>query len=110
MGRRNEMDNARPFLKWAGGKGQLLEKLGTYFPRALSDGKIDTYFEPFLGGGAVFFHVMQNFPIKSAYLMDANEELVLVYKVVQKDVEALIACLSEMGREFLRLGDAKRKE
>jgi DNA adenine methylase len=101
---------ARPILKWAGGKGQLLERLSAYFPKALSDGTIKDYFEPFLGGGAMFFHVMQRFPVRSAWLMDANEELILLYTAVQRDVEPLAAALAQMEKDYLKLGEAKRKE
>jgi DNA adenine methylase len=101
---------ARPILKWAGGKGQLLERLSAYFPKALADGTVQNYFEPFLGGGAMFFHVMQNYPLKSAFLMDANEELVLLYTVVQRDVEPLVAGLGQMERDYLKLSEAKRKD
>ncbi len=100
---------ARPFLKWAGGKGQLLDRFGQYFPKALADGSIDTYIEPFLGGGAVFFHVMQNFPVKSAYLMDVNPELVLAYQVVRQDVEKLIIQMGQMEKAYLKLGESARK-
>jgi DNA adenine methylase len=89
---------ARPFLKWAGGKGQLLDRFAQYFPKALADGSIDTYIEPFLGGGAVFFHVMPNFPVKSAYLMDVNPEL-----------ENLIIQIGQMEKAYLRLGESARK-
>ncbi len=101
--------SVRPFLKWAGGKGQLLDKLSGYFPKALRDGSVRNYFEPFLGGGAMFFHVMQKFPIDSAYLMDANEELVLLYKTVRRATEPLISVLEQMERDYLKLGEAKRK-
>ena len=99
---------ARPFLKWAGGKGKLLERFSDYFPKALADGSIHSYFEPFLGGGAVFFHVMQKYPVKKAYLRDANPELVLSYQVVQKDVEALIVQLGQMERLYLKLPESGR--
>ncbi|HLP41116.1 MAG TPA: Dam family site-specific DNA-(adenine-N6)-methyltransferase [Fibrobacteria bacterium] len=101
---------ARPFLKWAGGKGQLLESLSALFPPALTDGSVHTYAEPFLGGGAMFFHVLQTYPIRSAHLLDANEELVVAYSVVQRDVETLIAELKRMGSAFLKLDMEARKE
>jgi DNA adenine methylase len=100
---------AKPFLKWAGGKGQLLKSLSGYFPKALADGTVTDYYEPFLGGGAMFFHVMQNFPVKSAWLMDANEELVLLYNVVRRDVDALVERLSQMERDYLKLDAEKRQ-
>lgn len=100
---------ARPFLKWAGGKGQLLESLSAHFPKALLDGTVHTYAEPFLGGAAMFFHVMQRFPLRTAYLLDANEELVLAYTVVQRDVEALIGELQRMAASYLRLDPEARR-
>jgi DNA adenine methylase len=101
---------ARPILKWAGGKGQLLERLSAYFPKALADGTVKDYFEPFLGGGAMFFHVMQNYPVRSAWLMDANEELIVLYTAVKRGVEPLLAALSQMERDYLKLGEPKRQE
>src|SRR6187402_2071111 len=101
---------ARPILKWAGGKGQLLERLSAFFPKALSDGTVKDYYEPFLGGGAMFFHVMQRYPLKSAWLMDANEELIVLYKSVQRDAEPLIGMLAQMERDYLKLPEARRKE
>ena len=65
---------ARPFLKWAGGKRQSLEKFQELYPTQLKQKKITTYYEPFLGSGAVFFDIAQKFGIKSAYLYDINEE------------------------------------
>ncbi len=99
----------RPFLKWAGGKGQLLGRLTAYFPKALTDGSIDTYYEPFVGGGAMFFHLMQTYPIRSATLMDANPELILTYQVVKNSVETLVPLLGQMERDFLKLSEVKRK-
>jgi len=63
---------AKPFLKWAGGKGQLLKQISDFLPNELKTDEI-TYFEPFLGGGAVFFHVVQNYRIKKAVLSDVND-------------------------------------
>jgi DNA adenine methylase len=76
----------RPFLKWAGGKGQLLAQYENIFPKRYS-----TYYEPFLGGGAVFFHLHP----RQAVLSDINAELVNVYQCVQGHVEAVIALLQE---------------
>jgi DNA adenine methylase len=76
----------RPFIKWAGGKAQLLPELSRRLPT-----KYKRYFEPFLGGAALFFHVAP----KDAYLADTNPELIDCYKVVRDDVESLIV---ELGR------------
>ncbi len=75
---------ARPFLKWAGGKGQLLAQYATHFPTDFG-----TYFEPFCGGGAVFFHLA---PAR-AVLSDINPELVNVYQCVRDAVEDVITLL-----------------
>ncbi len=83
---------AFPFLKWAGGKSQLLSKLAKYFPS-----EFKRYFEPFLGGGAVYFHLQP----KRAILSDANFELINVYRVIANNIEQLILKLSSMQRESL---------
>ena len=82
-------NKAKPFLKWAGGKVQLLSQFEAYYPKALKEGNIDTYFEPFLGGGAVFLDIAQNYPVTSAYLCDINEELILTYRVIQRNPEIM---------------------
>lgn len=101
---------ARPFLKWAGGKGQLLPKFQELYPKELKEKKIKNYFEPFLGSGAVFFDIVQNFDIDNAYLYDINEELILTYNVIQKDVSKLIDFLYRYQRTYLKLDKAKRKD
>lgn len=86
---------AKPFMKWAGGKSQLIEALANLFPPELKNGKIKKYVEPFIGGGALFFYVAQNYPsIESFFISDVNEELILAYKTIQKDVESLISLLA----------------
>lgn len=78
----------KPFVKWAGGKGQLLERLERYFPKDFG-----TYYEPFLGGGAVFFHLVNKRPKFDAVLSDTNAELITTYKVIKEQVEDLIKLL-----------------
>lgn len=82
---------ARPFLKWAGGKGRLLSQYEPYFPAACA-----TYYEPFLGGGAVFFYLAQR--VQRAVLGDINPELVNVYCWVRNAPDALIAKLEHHKR------------
>jgi len=76
----------RPFLKWAGGKSQLISQYIPFFPE-----DFNTYYEPFLGGGAVFFHLLP----KTAVLSDINPELINVYCCVKDNVESLIALLEK---------------
>ncbi len=99
---------ARPFLKWAGGKTQLLAQLRALYPPELAAGALTTYVEPFIGGGAVFFDAVQRYAIARAFLYDANPELILIYRVVQSDVEALIAALARYAQAYLGLEPEER--
>jgi DNA adenine methylase len=105
----NSVKLIKPILKWAGGKGQLLEQIAKYLPQELIEGKIDCYIEPFIGGGAVFFWIAQNFKIREFYLSDINQELILLYKTIQKDVYSLIEELKIIENEYLVLNEKKRR-
>jgi DNA adenine methylase len=86
---------AQPFLKWAGGKAQLLNQFEACFPSAL-----DSYIEPFLGGGAVFFHLKARFPKMRAALRDTNGELINCYKRVRDNLGDLMRHLDEHLESF----------
>ncbi len=101
-------DPPKPFLKWAGGKRRLLPKFEELYPHELKNHKIKNYFEPFLGSGAVFFHIAQNYRIDNAYLYDINEELILAYQVVQRDVHKLITELDKYEKSYLKLNRGER--
>lgn len=102
---------ARPFLKWAGGKGQLIESLADLFPSEMHEGKTQKYAEPFIGGGALYFYVAQNFPsIKQFFISDVNTELVLAYRTIQKEVESLIVWLERLEKNYHALSDAEQKD
>jgi len=75
----------RPFVKWAGGKTQLLKDLEENSPP-----KFGTYYEPFLGGGAFFFHLYKQKRIQNAVLSDMNKDLISLYSVIQNSVDELI--------------------
>ncbi|MFO7169225.1 MAG: DNA adenine methylase, partial [Chloroflexota bacterium] len=80
---------ARPFIKWAGGKGQLIPELSRRLPRAFR-----RYHEPFVGGGALFFHLYNSGRLRhGATLSDYNKELIVCYEVIRDDVESLITAL-----------------
>jgi DNA adenine methylase len=91
---------AKPFLKWAGGKGQLISQFQEYYPKDLYSQKIDKYIEPFIGGGAIFFDIMQNFKINSAYISDVNKDLILTYKVIQNKPEILCDFLEQYQKDY----------
>ncbi|MCU0545489.1 MAG: DNA adenine methylase [Oscillatoriaceae cyanobacterium Prado104] len=80
----------RPFLKWAGGKSKLIEQYQPYFPQQFT-----TYYEPFLGGGAIFFYLAQQHPALQAVLTDINPELINTYCCVRDRVEELISILED---------------
>ena len=101
---------AKPFLKWAGGKGQLLNKFEEMYPQELINGEIDTYIEPFVGGGAVLFDVLQKYIVKKAVIVDLNKELINCYRCIKADVRELIKHLKTLQNEFLPLNDEKRKD
>jgi DNA adenine methylase len=86
--RRALIDKATPFLKWAGGKTQLLSQYRDYFPQPEA---IHRYYEPFIGSAAVFFHLQP----PHARLSDRNDKLIEIYKVVQRHVEGLIRALKK---------------
>ena len=94
---------AKPFLKWAGGKGQLLSQLSEYLPTQISNDPF-TYSEPFVGGGAMLFYMLQNFSnIKKAVINDVNEDLILTYRIIKDDVETLITNLDRLEKNYLAI-------
>jgi len=101
---------AKPFLKWAGGKSQLLAQFRLHYPPELNSGTIQRYIEPFLGGGAVFVDVAQRHNIAEAYLFDINEELILTYTVVQREPQRLIEALTGHRRHFVAQDDVSRSD
>jgi DNA adenine methylase len=101
---------AKPFLKWAGGKTQLVEEIIKYLPRELGNGLIRKYAEPFVGGGALFFHIAQTYDIDEFLIADVNEELVLAYQTIRKDVSSLIELLKEMELKYYRLSPDQQRD
>jgi DNA adenine methylase len=105
------LNNAKPFLKWAGGKTQLLDELYKRLPSSLiQSGEIERYVEPFVGGGAFFFFLKRNFKFKESFLIDINKELIIGYKVIQNNVNELIDELSSMEEKYLKLSEEQRKD
>lgn len=96
---------AKPFLKWVGGKGQLLNTFDEMFPQELIEGKIKTYIEPFVGGGAVLFHVLQKYKIEKAYINDINKELINCYRCIKANVNEVIVQLSKLEKDYLSSDD-----
>lgn len=103
-------NNASPFLKWAGGKKQLLPVLNNSLPEEIHLGIIDTYVEPFVGGGALLFDLIQKFKFKNIIINDYNKDLVNLYKTIKTDVDKLIERLSILSKEYLELDPEQRKD
>ena len=106
------MAKAKPFIKWVGGKGQLIDQLEALLPVDFSERKNVTYIEPFVGGGAMLFYMLQTYPnIKSAVINDINPDLTLCYKVVRDNPTELIESLSKIQAAYYALQtDAERKD
>lgn len=102
---------AKPFLKWVGGKRQLIDTIESRLPEEIkTSGKIDKYFEPFVGGGAIFFYLISNYNINESFLFDINKELILVYNSIKNDPEDLILELKKLSDDFLPKSTDDRKE
>lgn len=93
---------ANPFIKWVGGKDQLLYEITARYPKDL-DKRITKYFEPFVGGGAVLFNILNLHNIEEIYISDLNPNLINTYKVVRDNVNELIILLELYQTEYLPL-------
>jgi DNA adenine methylase len=100
----------KPFLKWAGGKTQILEQISNFLPQELLNGSIKKYVEPFIGGGAVFFHIAYKYQIQELVISDINTELVIAYKTIQYKVNDLIQVLTDIENKYLSFDESQRKE
>lgn len=101
--------NVKPFVKWAGGKSQLLNDIRTKYPNELGK-SITRYCEPFIGGGAVLFDVLSNYNVKEVLINDINKELVNAYNQIKINLPALINELQEIQNCYWNMGAEKRKE
>lgn len=103
---------AKPFIKWVGGKGQLIEQLDALLPADFDNWRDVTYIEPFVGGGAMLFYMLQQYPnIELAVINDINPDLITCYLTVRDEVEPLIESLREYEQSYLSLqSEDARKE
>ena len=101
---------AKPFIKWVGGKGQLIEQLEAKLPADFDNWDNATYIEPFIGGGAMLFYMLQQHPnIKRAVINDINPDLITCYRTVRDNVELLIPALRDIQAEYHALSDMEAK-
>lgn len=106
-GLKGDEKKVKPFLKWAGGKGQLLPEIEKYYP--FEDGRITKYAEPFVGGGAVLFDILSKYDLEEVYISDINAELINTYRMIRDDIDELIDMLSAMQNEFVPMDTDSRK-
>lgn len=85
----------KPFVKWAGGKRQLITSLEGHLPK-----KFNTYFEPFLGGGALLFHLLNQSPNLKCHVSDLNSDLILAYITIRDKVEQLVESLERHSGKY----------
>lgn len=107
-GLRFNNSNIKPFVKWAGGKAQLIEEIRKLYPTELGE-NINKYAEPFVGGGAVLFDILSRYELKEVYISDTNAELITTYKVIRDDVEEIIALLSKYQLDYSPMCESDRK-
>lgn len=99
----------KPFVKWAGGKGQLIDEIKKQYPEGLGD-TIRKYAEPFVGGGAMLFDILNKYELDEIYISDTNAELINTYCVLRDDVDGLISLMLQYQKTYIPLGDDLRKE
>lgn len=98
----------KPFVKWVGGKSQLVEQIEKMLPTA-GEKVLTKYAEPMVGGGALFFSILSKYDFEELYISDINAELINAYQAVKNDVDNLIAKLNEMQMLFLPMDENGRK-
>lgn len=99
---------AKPFVKWAGGKSQILDDIRAKYPAGLGK-SITKYAEPFVGGGAVLFDVLSLYELESVYISDINSELITTYIVIRDNPDALISLLYSMQCYYWQADKDARK-
>lgn len=101
----------KPIIKWAGGKRRLLNEINTNLPNKNILDSIETYVEPFLGGGSTLLNIIQKLPnVKTIYVNDINTRLINLYKNVKYNVNKLVYILDKIDNDFNSLSDYKLKE
>ena len=85
---------AKPFLKWAGGKRQMIPAIEKRLPEDIE--QLETYIEPFIGGGALMFHLLERYNFDNVHISDLNPELILCYREIQRDASAVYDKLQQL--------------
>lgn len=102
---------AKPFVKWVGGKTNLLKILDSHLPADFDSQVKVTYIEPFVGGGAMLFHMLENHPnIGRVVINDINKDLIRCYQLIKDDPQTLIELLEQFEQKYYELDDEKREQ
>jgi DNA adenine methylase len=112
MIKKSPLETSKPFLKWAGGKSQLISDIESNLPSEIHAGKSFTYIEPFVGSGAVLFYLLRTFPnLKKAVINDINPDLTKAYNIIKDTPEILIKKLTILQKEYWKLStESDRKQ
>lgn len=102
-------DSYGAVIKWAGGKSTLAPVIEEKILENISMDKIDTYIEPFFGGGSFFFYMIQKYKFKNMIISDINEELINLYQVIQKQPKELMLRATNLQNEYNELSDLEKK-
>jgi len=106
----NNLITAKPFVKWAGGKGNLLNILESQLPDDFDSQKV-TYIEPFVGGGAMLFHMLNNHKnIKRIIINDINKTLIKCYLLIRENPQTLIGLLMPLQEKYYNLSEKERED
>jgi DNA adenine methylase len=109
MSGKSKKIEATPFVKWAGGKAQMLNEIRAKYPAALG-ASVCKYAEPFVGGGAVLFDALKNYTFREIYISDINWELIRAYTAIRDGVNELIDTLDGLGERYLAADAEARKK
>lgn len=99
----------RPFVKWAGGKGRYLEAIHTRYPEGLGS-TITKYAEPFVGGGAILFDILNHYSLENVYISDVNDELIITYTTIRDHSDELIEVLEALKSIYTLSPDDLRRD
>ena len=105
---KEEKIECKPFIKWVGGKGQLIPEISKLYPVELGK-TINKYAEIFIGGGAVLFDILSKYRLDEVYISDKNLELINTYKTIRDNVDILIKSLKEMENQYVPMNNEDRK-
>ena len=100
----------KPFVKWAGGKTNVISQIVNYLPIELIKGEIKKYAEPFIGGGAMLLHILQNYNVETAYISDINSKLITTYLSIKNNPYELIEKLNEIEKNYIQKSVIQKEE